>query len=868
MPPKQSTKSSAKKPASKSSPRTKKKPQATKKPAKKPAKKQPLSEERVVDSDSDPAPLEEQAEPEAVPVVDQEDSEESHNQSSPLRTPLKLKLGTGKRSRVPPQSTQSPQSPSADDAPPPKKPKLNQQGTNDLDVDVNSLGEDMNRAVHTVSSSPEPSSPSTTVVDSSAVNTPSKPRYIDVMASRRPPPTEPQQPKQQPKSQPKPQPKPKKKAESSATKEGVIEDEDECAASHAKLKQYGIRVMSKKLDKADDMAALAAYLGFPSTTALAYFMREDQRIQELAGYKAARMANFTVAKANPEKDPDVVVTRDNVFQMAAQYDYDQAAARVLCNLKTLDYKGDAWTPYVNDKSAPARMTLTQILILIKKYPKIFVDTPDPQSISTRHISFLKVAIEDIFRGWCFLRAWWQCNVEKNQKGSGPKDFSKYPGAKPAVQLRWWEGSMAEMKAGLAKKKGKGLNESRGSYQLLASGGGTSSKLRPNRDLLASHHAQDRQHVRLEFPTDVRAAYNQLRDKYAETGEYLDENAADDIEALKLDPVQSALDRTRDLSNKGPKRPPLSKDEVYDFLLWAANQSEVKHDAFPGPLSADLEEQLQAMASGNDFGVGAAMQEEQREQDDINDQQLKQEFIDMRNNVAKPGENIPAWDDAVRELGFTKEQGAMGNKGLVDPDVEFVPEISQVLGTAFMERMENSPLRGGILALDTGLGKTLTVLWFIYLKWKKIKAQAAKGEKINVRPTLIVVPSSTLTAWVNESTSKFGENIDIRYYYSEKTANTLPPEHRHLCLPKSAEDLRLYLAENHPPDNPDTAKLVVVTTYETFIKRLCRMSPINTDSDNLQEEGFGDDGEWPWGRVGYASRGSYPGPVHAPMCNEY
>ena len=50
------------------------------------------------------------------------------------------------------------------------------------------------------------------------------------------------------------------------------------------------------------------------------------------------------------------------------------------------------------------------------------------------------------------------------------------------------------------------------------------------------------------------------------------------------------------------------------------------------------------------------------------------------------------------------------------------------------------LSGSILAIDTGLSKTLTLLFLIYHQYIDLKQRATTSEKIVAKPTLVVYPA--------------------------------------------------------------------------------------------------------------------------------
>ncbi|KOC18551.1 putative helicase [Aspergillus flavus AF70] len=70
------------------------------------------------------------------------------------------------------------------------------------------------------------------------------------------------------------------------------------------------------------------------------------------------------------------------------------------------------------------------------------------------------------------------------------------------------------------------------------------------------------------------------------------------------------------------------------------------------------------------------------------------------------------------------------------------------GVWWMLQQERSPIRGGILADDCGLGKTLTTLAFIY------KASFLPLVGKFYKPTLILAPAGVVSTWATQLTESF------------------------------------------------------------------------------------------------------------------
>jgi SNF2 family DNA or RNA helicase len=64
----------------------------------------------------------------------------------------------------------------------------------------------------------------------------------------------------------------------------------------------------------------------------------------------------------------------------------------------------------------------------------------------------------------------------------------------------------------------------------------------------------------------------------------------------------------------------------------------------------------------------------------------------------------------------------------------------------MALQEGGPLNGGILALDCGLGKTITTLMHIAKQAESVETRAALGLQADCPPTLILCPNSIVDVW--------------------------------------------------------------------------------------------------------------------------
>lgn len=98
------------------------------------------------------------------------------------------------------------------------------------------------------------------------------------------------------------------------------------------------------------------------------------------------------------------------------------------------------------------------------------------------------------------------------------------------------------------------------------------------------------------------------------------------------------------------------------------------------------------------------------------------------------------------------------------NADFTVMHHQLVDAFLLWMMENSVLRGALMANEVGIGKTITAICVIILDWLDMKRKAAEGEAIEAYPTLMVVPASLVGQTFNEVTKWFGGLIDIKCYY--------------------------------------------------------------------------------------------------------
>ncbi|RMZ74721.1 hypothetical protein DV737_g5805, partial [Chaetothyriales sp. CBS 132003] len=261
-------------------------------------------------------------------------------------------------------------------------------------------------------------------------------------------------------------------------------------------------------------------------------------------------------------------------------------------------------------------------------------------------------------------------------------------------------------------------------------------------------------VNLASAKQVRRSLDEFMELNANNDNQTEGADIDDAEDPK-DAANRFLDELRRLDGKGIERPSLSMAEIKDFLWMAGTQADVQHDAFLAPSPAINAPAYEDPPSYEDHVAAAEAQvfavDHSTDSDDDNES-----FWSLHRDIASSSMGIPEWTDACLQLGYTEEQAGQGNEAIRIAKSPFKPEHAQVLAAAWMQRMEASPIGGGILALDAGLGKTLTTLFHIVLQAQRLEAEHATGVAIKALPTLVVCPAIVIPVWHAEIKANFKE----------------------------------------------------------------------------------------------------------------
>jgi hypothetical protein len=263
------------------------------------------------------------------------------------------------------------------------------------------------------------------------------------------------------------------------------------------------------------------------------------------------------------------------------------------------------------------------------------------------------------------------------------------------------------------------------------------------------------------------------------------------------------------------REPLQQHQIAQFLATQGKKVEVIHDQFYDAIAhADV-------TINNAENIIA-----QTETDDAPSEGASQQFWELRAKLSVVSAAMPTYQDACSHLGFTQDQARSEDTPISHasgPGFSPVrPNAWQLTAAAWMAQQEVGPIKGGILALDCGLGKTITSLIHVAKRAEYVDSQAQLGHLQDCRPTLILCPGSIVDVWYKEWRTFFQGVLYFKQFYGSEL-DDLSIARKELVLPRKAETARKELLTKFPPQQPRTARLVVVCSYETWASRTLRAS---------------------------------------------
>ncbi|KAK8037865.1 hypothetical protein PG991_001211 [Apiospora marii] len=176
--------------------------------------------------------------------------------------------------------------------------------------------------------------------------------------------------------------------------------------------------------------------------------------------------------------------------------------------------------------------------------------------------------------------------------------------------------------------------------------------------------------------------------------------------------------------------------------------------------------------------------------------------------------------------------------------DFTVMHHQLVDAFLLWTMENSVLRGALMANEVGIGKTITAICVIILDWLDMKRRAAEGEPIEAYPTLMVVPAGLVGQTFNEVTKWFGGLIDVKCYYGSAAEFTGDRQKRTLSKSQWWQEMVETMDRAVVTTKPENGLKLYLTSYSTakirFFKRFISHNMAEVDHVEAREAGDTDE----------------------------
>lgn len=246
-----------------------------------------------------------------------------------------------------------------------------------------------------------------------------------------------------------------------------------------------------------------------------------------------------------------------------------------------------------------------------------------------------------------------------------------------------------------------------------------------------------------------------------------------------------------------------------------------------PEEAPVPEDDQANQAGS-----AEIEDDQVDQ--VSSEEIDPDVFELRRALTDVSSPYPTVFDAAKSLGYSDEDTSDLNFMVDQPPADLQNQMKstkltplQVVTIAWMGSQHSGPLKGGVIALDCGAGKTISVLTHLHrLHVRTVKA-AKSGETPDCRPTLIICPNEqVLTVWYDEWKGRFKHLLDCRIFYGaiQDAGDSIREKLTYPSLPDQA--LRRLIKEC-PSDDPNSTRFFFLTTYTTWQLRTLVVKPTQT-----------------------------------------
>ncbi|TGO10789.1 hypothetical protein BTUL_0125g00020 [Botrytis tulipae] len=240
-----------------------------------------------------------------------------------------------------------------------------------------------------------------------------------------------------------------------------------------------------------------------------------------------------------------------------------------------------------------------------------------------------------------------------------------------------------------------------------------------------------------------------------------------------------------LGELSDNRQSLSKEHLIAFLKYTASTCNVVHDAPSRPqvIEGHPEDAFEYMT----FNA-----------------KDKADYVKMVGRASSVSAIPPPFTTACDRMDVDPET-------FIREGLDFAYKPWQITDIAWMLMQEASLIQGGILANDMGLGKTVICYGFIYEHYCQLMMD--KDPSAVYRPTLVLCPSSLINVHIKDI-ERFEGKLNVKIFWGN--GKGIPPNWTSNVLSdlNQLEDF----VEKLDPKNPETAKVVILSTYSTWARR--------------------------------------------------
>ena len=575
-----------------------------------------------------------------------------------------------------------------------------------------------------------------------------------------------------------------KKAKQATSKVKEVSDTDKQKALRSN--PPGARIANSNME--NSLAVLAGYLTFEDTSGLRAWMEAENSPTRsaLEMWRQERLSGFRV--------PGIKATQ--TWQLTKLFQFIEQADREVY---------DAELPLDPDRSwktlEPKQITfgyagwMAAMAKILKANPERFPDSTKEASHKTG-----LYATEDWMRVYWVLRAYWRQQSQSRDAEASTTRNTNQLAVKPTFLT---DDDIERFKTGATLVTAVNKDNPEPALAEAYLELGEQIQAWEEEDNVDWELAADARHA--ERVAAVEDEHLSPEDRAAKAEQRLQEAEAVDASwsefMLKVG--------TNDTTNVGRKvaRPPLTVNQLQTFLARQGSKAKVLHDEFS----------LVQEAVGKTLLQQASVQETV---DPEMTQETSRLFWELQEKLSTVTAPVKPYEEACLALGLDPVWPKLDPTD--ESDKALVLKPWQVTGILWMLDNEDSFIRGGIVADDCGLGKTILTLAMVYFKAKRMLAQQEEGELVEFKPTLIVCPSPVIDVWFKEWEKLFKNFLHLRQFHGIKQSQNINRQqyivgsaHRHLAQ---------LIVNEFPPSDPESAKLVVLTSYGTWHSRTLKSMP--------------------------------------------